>query len=272
MQNLEKTHLFKYQNEVNQLTKPLFDYSDIGFFCYSRYKRNGSALFLSSHPEYTQNCITQQKVITYNKLTSLLNHRDSKHSFDNHFFYLLEKDNIQAHSFAKNYDISSSMVMVDLKEDYYELLCFASSKSENIIQEYFINWEQLIRFKHYFIENSKNTIKKINNNDKIIIGNNDKINEELDEMAFEKEKLNEIFDPKHYQIFHDNKQVKIPRRELECLKYLVKGYNLKEVANLTGLSSSNVADNYLRRLQERLGFYSRSELKKFYLSSELIAL
>ncbi len=53
-------------------------------------------------------------------------------------------------------------------------------------------------------------------------------------------------------------EVGISKRELECLKYLVKSYTQKEMAKAMMLSPRTV-ETYLNNLKHKLGYQSKAE-------------
>lgn len=264
-------YIFETEQHVNQLTAPLFDYTDISFFAYSRYYPNNTLSILSTYADWTEAIFNQGKAINYQNIELLLARHPNINQLSNSHYYLLRDDNQDAFSLGRNYNINSTLVMIDKQDDFYELFCFASKENKELIRFYFNNWNYLVKFKYRFIEKGgkligvadKNKLKlsKSHNND--AKGNNN--------MPFNPEKLKEALQVDHYHILYQGKRVAITAREFDCLKGIGQGRTIKETGKLLGISPRTV-EGYLNNLKDKLVIDQRSELINIYLSSDLIIL
>ncbi|MEM9242656.1 MAG: helix-turn-helix transcriptional regulator [Pseudomonadota bacterium] len=270
-QDLSKSHLFTYQDDVRQICRPLFENTDVRFFCYSKYWKDGSSIFLSSDAKWTGMSINMKKAICYKQIDSI-EAKKSTHTIHNQIFYFPREDNKNICPIAKEYGLGTPVVIVDQSDENYELFCFASDGS-NLMDFYFKNWRFLTLVKYDFLGKSKRLVADALHS-KIMLGNNvdNDNNTKRCEMPFNPEKLEKSLQPKHYNVVYKGKRIGITAREFECLRCLAQGRSNKETAILLGLGSYRAVETYQNNLKERLGMSARSELVDFYLSSDLVVL
>ena len=82
--------LFSYQDDMNHIARPLFENSDIDFFCFSRIYPDNSLALLSSLPKLNRESVETHSTITYSQLENLLKNNKSINKYKNQWIQTVQ--------------------------------------------------------------------------------------------------------------------------------------------------------------------------------------
>ncbi len=269
-------NLLAHQGDVKDLIQPLFDNTNIDFFCYERIYPDNQGFFLTSYPELNKAAVEKDIISSHDKLHDILIHGSEANKLHNIFYLLLRESNKDAEDLVKEYGFhGGTLAMLEEHSDgYIEGFSFSTKNSENLIRFCFSYWDVLAQFKNYFLEKSDDLFRQLAQN-KIKMNNrsDDKyyLLEEGINAPFNREKLMQEFKTDHYHIVHKGQRFELTDREFQCLKHCAQGRKDKETARAIGLSPKTV-EHYLNNLKVRFSVYSRAELIDIYLASDLVIL
>jgi DNA-binding CsgD family transcriptional regulator len=254
--------------EINQICAPLFKSTNINLFYFVRAFDNGHYAILLSDPEWLQHKLSNDYMLVP---------PISKKILDKKFGYLIPARGKYKQVVTDLRNIFKKYNPFDLIEGgdgYFDLYGFTTNSEEDNLVNFYLNNRDIFEdFKRYFRDKAASLIQMAEN-DKIVApkhmqanfdsqiikichsnkNNNCDINEEL---------LNNI-KPDRYSCY--NKEgliIYITKREMECLKYLVRGRSIKETANFLNISPRTV-ESHLEKLKAKTGCYRKSDLITFY--------
>ena len=262
-------HVFLLQNDVRDICKPLFSYSDICNFSYARIYNQNKIALLTSYPDIYPHIFKRKLVITYEKLKQMMVVNRRVNNIKQSFYYLSKECGSQNNELLREYKMENSIVFVFHTRFFFECFIFSSPRGKNIIQSHFNNADILVQFKYYFAEHAKKLIEDAESHLMPIPYNNK--TQENSNMPLDRKKLREFLTVKHYTLNHNGREIRITLREFECLKFLAQGRSAKEVARILNISPRSV-ESYHRRLMQKLEIHTSSGLIDFYLATDLIAL
>ncbi len=266
MQDLTKSHLFKYKSEIQRIAKPLFDGSIISAFGYTRQYKNDTVISLSTVPEIPNEAYNQGIQTTFSELKFLKKCHANINKNSNSFYYFLEENNLPAKKLNNEYDLKSILIMVDDYHDYFNLYIYPLKTDQNVMNYLFNNWSMLLKFKHYFMGSTKKLLPQLENEKIQLFNNRKKTYTNITGI------IKDNITPKHYYLsnFH-NKEISITAKELQALKHFSQGRTLKQIGQYMNISP-RTAQNYQNILARKLSVFTRSQIIDLYLRSDLVML
>ncbi len=269
MNVLKTSPLFTQTNAMNAICKPLFANTPIGVFGYVRHYPNNTIMILTTQPEFIKAALKKQYVADTKRIIDIMQF-NKVNFFHDTFYYLLQESNPKASALGKEYNIDSTLGIIDQLDDYLESFVFASKKNQNLLRFYFNNLGLLVQFKHYFLDKAKPIIDIAEKSlfTPVYHSTSDGSIGNMTMQSIDIEKLQEKLTPKHYFILHQGNRVGITKREFDCLQGMAQGRSNKEIARTLDISPRTI-DSYQARLREKLTVHSKAALIDIYLNSEL---
>lgn len=236
------------ESDVKTIVKPLFDSSEIDYFYYAEFFKSGDCFSLCSNAKWHK-FFFDEELYKFNV------------DFPANGYHLCAvKAPIIAEN-AKNFGINHFFDYTKEYEDHYIMAGFGTSYGkESIIDFYLNNRDLLEKFIFYFQEQASTLIKiskKLEN--KIIMpeyyGNNNFQLKSNDCKVFDfLKRLNSSERPTV-----NLRSVLFSKRELECIKYILAGKNMREIAEQLFISPRTV-ETHIENMKNKFGCYKKSEL------------
>lgn len=256
MSQIGKCTSAKYQTDIHEICQPIFNNTEIKFFNYARYYKNGSAFTFSSSVGWHQYLISDPK---------LLNIALTAFTTTNNGIFLWSVRSKKAVRVARNeFKFDYPIAIVKNYKTFYEIVSFGTNPgNEKILEFYFNNLDYLEKFIMYFRDKASKLIAVADKEDNrfsipefpadSIVLTGRKILEEKTQRILLDTKINKFF-------FHDNGEFKcLSKREVECLIFVLRGKTAKKIGILLNISAKTV-EEYISSAKNKLGCYSRSEL------------
>lgn len=252
---------FEQFDAIQKICAPLSDYIGVSLIHYRRFYLGGGLISLFNHMDWMK--ISFEKKYWYssvlsNKLSSLLE-KDS-------LYYLwpekpLTNDALYCELFDQN--IWNGITIYKKNVDYIESYAFASTRNcVGVTGIYFSEIELLEHFISYFRSSivglMGNTEKKIIIPCSLGLGKDSK----SDKNDLRKKFINETA-IKTFYLRHDGNDIKLTKRESECLALLSYGKQVKEVARLLKLSPRTV-ETYLNDVKWKTKCNTKSQAVLLY--------
>lgn len=249
------------QNDIAQICAPLFAASPLKTFIYLRCYDNGEVTILTSDNRWIPIFFEKEYMITTPVPTSIL---------DEKFTYLLSAEGPYSAAYKEAkalFGIDTAFDIITRKQGYYEMLCFASDKNDaDTINFYFNNMDLLETFGLYFKEKARSLLKKGFETPLIIPksmhpnfgGLEDTPNAHPHNLQ---SALTTIMDSTGYNIELNGQDVRLYKREVQCLCLLVKGYNARTSADILNVSQKTV-ESYIASAKLKLNCQTKNELRK----------
>jgi|GEM_PF-1117427 len=267
------------QRLFDQICKPLKELS-IDFFSYMRIFKNGQYLLISNNPD-----LNYLYLGTIKSAGEFWTHKISN---DNMSTTNEEKSNFFIYSpiinnFDKNkdpvvhltYDLGIKRGISTYKsEDDYSIENYAFCTREVTdpsLELYLNNYQLLDRFIRYFKDKSQDMIDTSDKR-KLAYYNHDF---DLHNRSYQQKtemKVRKFLEMTRcrYTSISTKKGNVIPTiRELECINYMLKGYSMKQVANILDLSPRTV-EAYIQNIKQKTGCTSKSDLLSAFANSNFM--
>lgn len=236
---------FDRVNEVNNITKPLFDRHPIDFFDYARIFFDGSWIFFTTYTGISQYLFDSGFVF--------LPYVNLKKTQSFHLLSSIEKFKPYMASIKENFRIDNLFAYADKHEHYIDVFWFGSDeKNDGMVDFYLNNMDIIKNYSHYFIEEASDLIKTAEKK-RIIIPTvlKDDYND-----AFQRIK-NLSQQAAKFDVAGN--EVLITPREMDCLRFLKKGFTAKMIAAQLKLSSRTV-ESHIEKIKRKLNCHSRAQI------------
>lgn len=258
-ENLDNYLMMHSAEDMFALAQPLNSIIDITHFSYHRLYKNNTRIHLSTHPDFID-FFHKNKLYKFSS-TSLTfdNYKSGYYILDN----LLTKDlNLIISLTLEIFDYYHPFLVIKKNDHYCEFFYFSTNFDNYVANNFYLNNIDLFeKFIFYFKNKASKLINKISNErfiypelEKPIETNPFYFDIETNKKAFNKTIL-----LKRYKI--ENISVYITHRELQCLKYLKRGYTSKAIANLLTISHRTV-EAHINSLKIKLNKKTKIELIK----------
>lgn len=236
-EKLNITHMISTGMDVKTICKSLQPVN-INHFCYLRLFNDGTHQILCSHPEWARHCY-----LYYYDHTVF--HQDPRKYQSGYELWSNPKDQTIITIAREQFDIAHGIVLIKRIGDECELFHFATNRNNiNIINFYINNLDYLDSFILYFKEHAKHLIKQ-SMADRAILP-------QWGVSDAERIYHNTILIP-------DFINLNFTKRELECIKFTMRGQPAKQVAFNLNISQRTV-EEYLQNIKNKLGVYSKPQL------------
>ncbi|MBS0286160.1 MAG: helix-turn-helix domain-containing protein [Proteobacteria bacterium] len=239
------------QSKMQKIAAPLFDATGLNFFSYARDFDGNKSISLQ-----TDNNLYHAWF-------------ESKSPYCSH----LTPDGVYASNSIQNQPLQHQAKMLNYGngihifkrlKTYTEVITLAApTNSVNMLEFYVNNIDLVNRFILFFKESAVTLIKGAMN-DPILVPN-DMIAKTpiIKDTIPDIQELRENFSIKKYY-FDDNVEIKLSKRELECLSYYIKGLSSSQISNIMNVKKVTT-DTFLRNIKMKFNSSSRSELfEKFW--------
>ncbi len=261
-------------DQFNRICKPLLNLG-ISYFGYLRIFQNGSYLLINNRLDYQKTYLSKIK-----DLGCTVNKEICKPSYTNRYRYFIIPPNIEQYDkktdpiFYLLYDFNIWNVaalyaknIID-GELVMECFVFGMTPNDSWAGDFYLNNIYLLeRFCDYFTEETKGLIdttnkKKLAYFEKQFNFFNNQENELNDKI---KKYLQDTI-VQNFRINGQNGNIRLSKREVECLHYLALGHSIKEIANHLDLSPRTV-ECYLSHTKKKTGYYNKSQLVTNFLKN-----
>jgi len=265
-------------NDVQSICAPLFRLTNIDFFFYGRYYRDGSIMLLSSNGEHQKDFLgnSSYSIFDWEIINNLV--KDSSNILTKKTVYFSPSDILPSSLlsyYANKFNMRTGIEIVEKLDNKYEIFWFHSSSKKNLKEFYLNNLDVLAKFITYFREQAAQLISD-SEKSKIIIPSRcrcDRFKNFIlslsNKGSFETlqlRNLHKTLNIRKYSINRGGKLVNITNRERECLLYLEAGLPAKKTGSLMGISPKTV-QNHLQNLRDKLGVFSKEQLLSVYRDS-----
>lgn len=230
---------------INEISKPLFDSSNLNYFSYGRvFNKNSCFVFHTSTPLIENwfklqapapSCYPEGAYLWENLLTDDLKKISNELNFDNGI------------CIVKHYD------------NYSDIFAFNSPKGASSAMSLYLNeMNALNKFCLYFKDQAAPLITQALA-DPIVIPD---VMVTPIEIQQQQQKLSKAMDALKIKNYYFNEKysgIKLTKREVECLSLYLKGKTSHEIANLLSLNKKTI-DTFLTLIKKKFDCRTRSEL------------
>ena len=242
--NFSKHIFFNCSNEINNIIQPLAKYFDLDSFVFQKIYADGSEIRLTNQPQWAQHFYVNK---LYQSSIFEANAEDFKQQFTV-WAHIPEHSPVlnEARKFGIDYGVTLANAATDGMEFYF--LGTTSGKA-GIMKKYLANLDLLEKFTLYFKQTASSLIDQAYR-ERLLI------NKEI------------VLEHKQNPIDKDDfllqlMQITMTSRELDCAKLLARGFTAKMIALQLNLSYRTV-EEYINRLKEKSGQYSKAELTDYF--------
>ena len=264
--------LFTSASDIQQICQPFFDKTRTTYFNYVRRYHDGHKVCLSNRADWMrhfyeqklfENILIERETINpgapaVGNITIVLwaGQHDSK---------VVDEQRI-------HFDISNGISLAFTYENYIEYCYFGTeAKNTDMSNWYINNVSVLIEFIHYFKEKAKELLDEATQKENLIsFGRSIRAFSASHQRCIFEDKFDYI-KPKHYFVNLGKDEVEITAREMECIRYVARGYSSSQVGALLHISERTV-EKHLEQAKEKLGCHSKSDLIEVILENGLNSL
>jgi DNA-binding CsgD family transcriptional regulator len=261
------------QERFNNICAPLYDFG-VSRLSYSKTFTNGSYLTLDSSGEYLKQYLSQitnpgDAFVNQLKFTKQLK---KKVFFPNSDIRNFDKESDPTIHLLYDNNIWHNLYIATFHDDNaVELFGFSMTKRDVGAASFYINNMQLLeRFIEYFKEKASDLIDTKDKSKLAYFGQS---------FNFYGESVDNVIDDKVMKFLNvtgienntfngKEKILTLAPREIECLKYLALGKNVKQIASTLGLSPRTI-EFYINKAKEKTGYTVRQELINEFVKQKL---
>lgn len=247
---------FDYINQINEISKPLFERYPLDYFDYARVFYDGSWIFFTSYAGISQ--------YFFDSGFTFLPHVQFKKA---QCFHLLSSINHFSKYIAdvkENFKIDHLLSYAEKYENYIDLYWFGANRERSGVIDFYLNNMDLLKnYALYFQDHAKDLIKKAEQ-EKIIIpkGLTEDYNgafQRIKTIQDQNDFLQDFLTKRSPMFNVQGQPVTITRREMDCLRFLVQGFTAKMIARQLSLSQRTV-ESYFEKIKIKLNCNSRAQL------------
>ena len=250
---------------LNEICTPLFDNFLINGFGYAKFYKDGRCLDLFTHMQWQEHyfehfdcsdiIIKDLQFMHANKTSTVLWGNSS-----------IEREDLVVDASYK-YNLWHGMRIYEHNQDSIECWHFTSSIENFQIVNFYITQNDLFkRFIHYFKEKAK-SLMEAEKNLSVLNKNIFDYLPALSESSTQGTKFLSDIATDKFNIKIDGKEIRISKREAECIEHISNNKTFKEAAALMELSPRTV-EYYIRNVKQKTNCYnSRSLVNMFNKSS-----
>lgn len=232
-------------NDVGAIMLPLIRPHGMTVFNYYRSYFDGSQVRLSTDHAWTEHYFKKEYI---NRLTVPQSYL---HKPLNYFIWFNNDCPEMLLDAALNFNTSNGISIAIRHDNHIEYFCFATTRDNQAIINFYINNLDILQnYCHIFSEKAADLLVEAEH-DRIIITQNSNI---ISQNSTTYDTLN---------------ITKITQRETDCISYLLKGLNNKEIALKLNISNRTV-ETHVNNLKDK--FYCRNKLELTLLLSKMFNL
>lgn len=257
--------------EIISVCQPLFKHSDINYFAYMRYYKTGEIVEICTNSQFAYNMHAENCALDPAELQRIINCYNS-----NDYLSAFYGNVIPLPPALKNKEMHKRNIIMSeemgIKNRFYifkdfgsyiELVGFASSKNNSMINDYMNAQDILEKFAFYFKNHTYLLIEKLkklskeqgflssfvdwNSYSETIHNNVSPINHNL---ILEKLELNKVY-------FDNN--IKLTKQEIKSIIYFAHGYSAKIIARKLNIAPKTV-ETHIFKSKLKLNYISKENL------------
>lgn len=246
--------------DIQEISKPLYDFFGISNFCYHKLYPEGKEICLSNNLEWAK--FVHQNNLTVRADLDTLEMRDYKF-----FLWPFENKIQKLRDIREIWDCSYGISFITNQNEVFGF-AIQSDKDIRIINRYINNIEELERFIQYFAEKAQKLIKQASKD--IILQYHKQTDVHADDkINFSPKNFKEKTKITSYQICTEaTHELQLTNREIDCLKFLIRGYTTEEAAINLGLSKRTV-ESHLENIKNKTGTNNKNDLIKLIFSRKI---
>ena len=253
--NLDRFSAIKQSSHIEQICQPLKLFG-ITYFNHIRIYKDRSRLSFANNPNWLKLFFDEA---LYNQ--GRYSKNPFKHQNGYYLWNALPQDNV-ANIASEFFDIDNGMTIVETYLSYTDFYLFASTKGNRTINNFYINnLDLLAHFIEYYKEKSHGLIGSCKPD--IWLEEDDKYltTEGQNTICFEDIKKEYLGGTKikKYYFSHNDQEVALSRRQMQCIKLLLMGYSIKEIARQLQITT-RTCQFYIENTREKFHFHSKKEL------------
>ncbi|MBS0287257.1 MAG: helix-turn-helix transcriptional regulator [Proteobacteria bacterium] len=241
---------FTSSSIISEISKPLFDNSDINFFAYGRFfNRNQCVLF------HNNNHLLENWVKFESPAPTCFS--DGVHLWDQ----IIKTDVIKVRN---ELNLDNGICLINHNEHYTEAFAFSTPMhAKNSMSLYLNQMNVLNKFCLYFKDQASKLIQQGIDNPLVLPDGMLSLEKNADEDTVKDlDKLNVLMDSlkiKNYYFSEKYNGIKLTKREVECLSLYLKGKTSHEIATQLSLNKKTI-DTFLSLIKKKFHCRTRSEL------------
>lgn len=250
---------FNVYNKIHHICEPLENFYGVNLIHYRRFYLKGGLINLFNHAEWMKVSYENQywhSSVFQNKLTDLVNKKV--------LYYLWPEVPIRddpIYNGLYEHNIWNGITIYKKFEDCIESYAFATTREHSTRRNiYFSEIEILEHFILYFRSRVVPLVKDVEK--KILIPYNLNIPKNLISSTLKDQFLNETCITDFY-IRLNGFDVKISKREAECLSLLCRGKRIKQIASMLGISPRTV-EYFVENMKRKTQCKTTSQLLMLY--------
>lgn len=236
----------KVTPKIREIVKPLFDNTEITYFCYGRRFQDNTGFSLHSDEALFKTWFQKR-------------FEEGESDFEDGIYVWSHTLSNEEMNENKTHGVGNGIVIFNTVQDGREMFIFAGNpENEKIVVDFcFNNLDLINRFKLYFKDKGKQLIEEAKDN-KLVFPNPIKPQQETKPFkpSFN---LEEQFPINRYYLDKDSSSLCFSPREFQCFKGFLKGETSREISEKMDISHKTV-ESYLRNVKKQFRCRTRSEL------------
>ncbi len=247
---LNNKHFFLTSSpDVETIIQPLRQFFGLTSFVYQKNLFDGSEIRLSNQPEWI-NFFYEQKL--YKK--SVFEHAPEQYQ-KNRFLWASLPQHQPVLSKAREFNIDHGITFVEPQKDGCEFFFIGAKREQpEVVSRIVNNLDLLENFLGYFKQKAAGMIKKAEQH-RILIP--DKVISRP--LPFIQEGLNR---DEFLAVMNNSNRLQFSPRELQCVRLLTSGYNMKMIAYELQLSYRTI-ETHFGNIKRKAGCHTKAELVRF---------
>lgn len=239
-------------NIMRKLAEPLLMQTKINNFSYLKFYHNGAVVNLTTNIDWIKYRFNEKI-----KYQILFEHELNNIILNNPYIYLWPQDvNSNLLGALRQYGIWNGCNIYIRSTDNIEVFSFASSIENIAMQNFYVNNFDFL--KGFIVDFREKIAKIINTNHRIITDINFPIIRNSNKIIKPKTYFDFCISEKPKKI-HFDENIYLTIKEIECCSYLIKGMGIKEIAQITNLSSRTV-ESHINNAKIRSNSLNKQEL------------
>jgi len=249
--SIDETFAIKSSNDIAKFIENsnLYD-KGIKHFAYVKLFADGTRIHLASTQNWTK-CF-------FNNYFNIGMTSKPFNTYENSYLLCAYQDKSHVYSIMRNeFNIEHGFLLIDKYSSFCEIAMFASTREYSTINNYYINnLDKLRNCLLDFKDTHRHLIEKSHKDRLILPKNSNRIIFELSNNSNDSQRFSLDHQNNNHlyvRLFQKelNKEILFSKQQSRCFKLLIKGYSIKEIANLMQLSPRTV-EHYIEKIREIL--------------------
>ena len=255
--------VLQFQNEIQQICKPLFDKTPITYFEYSRYYQNGDFWSVNTNSHLTQQYLRHKCYPDVGEFTV----NTARYALFSQEIPLptaakqAEEKYVNNIKIFESFDVKHRLYIDEFGDDFFMACGFGTDLDGSAAIEYFINnYDIFNKFINYFVIQGQAIIKQCE-------ASKIKLFPELGSQPPQNtvKPVDSLSDEKPLFVYSIN-GIMLSKPEYDCLQHMAHGKRAKEIAKVLSISYKTV-QTYIDRIKIRFACSHKSQLIEMYCAS-----